>query len=569
MSEASLRPLRVLHIVSSDGIRGSTLQSLFMPLLTRLPQQRVKAQVVALSAQAVPSAVLRQAGIPVHDVALSRRRFSAIAIKDLLNAANLFRPDVLQAWGQTAQIAAYALRLRCDWRPRLLWSTAETAPLPAHAGLIDRQKLKLAVRFSHKADRIVYTSEAAAAAHRRATFPGGHEVIVPGADPLRFKPDLAVRAKVRGQLGLADDTFVVGMVAPFQPEFDHATLLQALGELIKTTPNLSVLLAGHGVRQGNAALMAMVGGGTLGARTMLLGEWSDTAALYNACDVIVSSALTDKLRINLIMAMLCGVPCVATGMGAQGEVLGQFGIVVEAGSSVALSRGITKVLELPADRRALMALRARKHALKNFVHVRSLQKYLQLYFDLVGREALATADVPAPEIDASIPEPAPERLAAAVTPSPPPPQVKEVRASDLSDPDSLELQARSFELPEHRWAAPRPEVLLPPKPEHEGDVLDSFEASLLGQDYSQGSAMSERARGVAADLGDLLAPELLHSDEPAPGPRRSAATVRTGGSGNAAPAESAAGKTEITRQATPLTPIPDSPAAMSRAIGSD
>lgn len=529
VSEGILRPLRVLHIVSSGGVTATTQQSLFMPLLTRMPKARVKTQVVALAADAVPAAVLRQGGVPVHDVALSRKRFSAVALKDLLDAANLFRPDVLQAWGHTAQIAATALRSRCDWNPQLIWSVSETAPLPPQAGLIDRQKLKLAARLSTKAQGIVYASEAAASAHRRVGFPdGGHQVITPGVDPMRFKPDFAARRKVREQLGLSHDTFVVGMIAPFQPEFDHVTLLRAIGELIKVTPNLNILLAGHGVQKGNGPLMALVGGGTLGTRTHLLGEWSDVASFYNACDVACSSALNDSLRMNLVAAMLCGVPCVATGMGAQGELLGQFGVAVEKGSPNAMVRGITRVMQLTPDRRAFMAKNARKYALENFVHVRSMQKYLQLYFDLVGRAALAADDVPAESIDESIPEPSAEELAAAravrINPN-----AKLVSLADLSDPDSLESKAQASDAPLPTFAAPppRPEVLRPPKPEHEGDVLQSFASSLANQQTVSGSPMAERARGIADDLGDLLSPESLQSDEPAPGPRPTLGPVRS------------------------------------------
>ena len=522
MSEGSVRPLRVLQIVSSGGVTSSTQQSLFMPLAMRLPKQRVKTQIVCLSPDALPAAVLRQAGIPVHDVALSRHRFSASAFKDLLGATATFRPDVIQAWGHTAQIASSALRSRCDWKPHLIWSVAETTPLPAQAGLIDRQKLKLAARLSSGATRIVYTSEAAASSHRRVGFPEGeHVVIPPGVDPMRFKPDFASRRKVREQLGLPHDAFVVGMLAPFQTEFDHVTLLRAAAELIKTIPNLYFLLAGHGVQKGNGPLMALVGANALGARTHLLGEWTDSASFYNACDVACSSATVDSLRMNMVVAMLCGVPCVATGVGAQGELLGQFGVAIEKSSQGALVRGITRIMQLLPERRAFMAKGARKHALQNYVQVRSLQKYLQLYFDLVGREVLAATDVPTQEIDEAIPEPSAEELAAARVVAPAK-AANAVSMAELADPDSLELQAKSFEAAPSTFFTPpppRPEVLTPPKPEHEGDVLQSFESSLKLQAGAVASPMSERARGVADDLGDLLAPEELHSDEPAPGPR--------------------------------------------------
>jgi len=273
VSDANLRQIRILHVVSSGAIPGSLQASLFMPLLTRMPKQRVKAQVACLAPDVVPAAVLRQNGIPVHEIALSRRRFSFGAFGELLNAVKAFRPDVIQAWGHTAQVVSISLRKRSNWKPKVVWSVANTAPLGRSPGLIDRHKLKQAVKLSKRADRIVYASESGGSQYRRAGFPdGGHVMIPPGVDATRFKPDPAARARIREQLQLGADSFVVGMVAPFQPESDHTTFLKGVGELIKANPNLSVVLAGHGVQKGNAPLMALVGGGTLGQRTQLLGE---------------------------------------------------------------------------------------------------------------------------------------------------------------------------------------------------------------------------------------------------------------------------------------------------------
>src|SRR5262245_10344029 len=230
-----------------------------MPLLTRIPKTRVKAQVAALAPGAVAGALLRQQGVPVHEIALSRQRFSLGGFRDLMAATREFRPDVIQAWGRTAELVANAAARRCAWKPKVVWSPANTAAVPRDAGFIDRQKLKYAARAATKADRVVYTSEAGATLHRRAGYPEDDYLVVPpGVDAARFKPDFDARRKVREQLHLAHDAIVVGMVAPFRPEFDHATLIKAVGELIKTNPHVSLILAGHGVHKGNAPLMALV-----------------------------------------------------------------------------------------------------------------------------------------------------------------------------------------------------------------------------------------------------------------------------------------------------------------------
>jgi glycosyltransferase involved in cell wall biosynthesis len=537
-----------MHLVSSEGVTSAAQQTLFMPMMTRMPKARAKMLVVSLSPDAVPGAILRQNGVPVYDIALSKSRFQFGAFQQLLKTMHAYRPDVIQAWGHTAQIVSTWLKKRCEWDVKLVWSVSGTAPLGRQPGLVDRQKLKHVAKNSKRADSIVYTSEAAASAHRRMGFPeSGHTVVPLGVDPTRFKPDFAARRKVREQLGLPPEAFVIGMMAPFQPEYDHSTLIKAVGELIKTNPNVCLLLAGHGVQKGNGPLMALVGGGTLGTRTQLLGEWSDTASFFNACDLACSSALTDNARMSLVMAMLCGVPCVATGMGAQGEVIGQFGVAVEPGSASALIRGITRILQLAPEKRVFMAQGARKHALANFVSIRSLQKYLQLYYDLVGRKLTAATAVPTPEIDATIPTPSAEEQAAYKNAAKPKTN-KSVDMYDLKDPDSLE--SRDLPTPEERAA----------KQAAEGDVLNLFESKIAKQ--ASTSPMSERARGVADEHEDLLTPEELATTSAAVKPVAKAAEPKLAAPKRATVDVAKEPKAAEAVKPAATTPAPATPAAV-------
>jgi glycosyltransferase involved in cell wall biosynthesis len=547
VSEANLRQIRILHVVSSAAVAAGLQQSLLMPVLTRMPKQRVKTQVVCLAAGAVPAAVLRQNGVPVHDVALSRQRFSLGAFGELVKAAKAFRPDVIHAWGYTAQIFAHGVRKRCDRKIKVVWTVGNTVPLPRDAGMIDRRKIKSAAKAAPTADRIVYASDAGAAQHRRAGFPENEQLTIPpGIDATRFKPDPAARRKIREQLHLGPEAFVIGMVAPFQPEYDHSTFMKAIGELMKSNPHIAVVLAGHGVQKGNAPLMALVGGGTLATRTQLLGEWSDLASLFNACDVVCSSALNDGARMTLVAAMLCGVPCVATGMGAQGEVIGQYGVAIEPGSAPAFVKGIQRVLQLTPEKRAAMAQGARKHALQNYVYVRSLQRYLQLYYDLIGRQSLVSQDMPTPEIDASVPVPA-KVGATADTKKP------LVTMAELSDPDSLEAKVAEvapeslpkWRLEQEQERTKREQSLSEQiaNQQSNGDVLQVFEAE-LAKPKNQNDAFSERARGVADESEELLSMEALAA--PKPGAVRPAA---------AAPSPAPA----------PVAPVASTPAAVTPA----
>jgi glycosyltransferase involved in cell wall biosynthesis len=375
-------------LVSADG--KSAPNPLLVPLLARGNRQRIESQVVSLTVGDARFAVVRQSGLPVHEMALSRKRFSPGAFFEAKKLVAQFKPDVLHAWGSSAQLLAKALTWRQNEIP-IVWSVSRTTPLFKNDDWLTRTKFNQNQKFASECDRIVYPSAVAASNHRRAGLPeSSGTVISPGVDADRFKPDDVARERVRKQLELPKDAILVGMYAPFSPEFDHGTFLKAIGDLIRVNSNLYCVLAGRGMVKGNAPLSAMLGGGTLGTRVRIVGEWTDLSALFNACDVVCSSATTDAARLTLAMSMLCGVMCVATGVGAQGEVISNFGVSVEQGSPDAVARGIRRILDMPAERRTFMAQAARKHVLQNFNVIRSIEKYHELYTELVTGEAAAT-----------------------------------------------------------------------------------------------------------------------------------------------------------------------------------
>jgi hypothetical protein len=213
-------------------------------------------------------------------------------------------------------------------------------------------------------------------------------------------------------------------------------------------------------------------------------------------------------------------------------LLGQHGVAIEPGSPPAFVRGITKILQLTPERRAQLASGARKHVLQNYVYVRSLQKFLQLYGALVGRESLAE-DIVVPAVDAAVPIPVP---ATESTPAP-----KPTLAIDApSDPDSLETKVAPTQaeaLPkwriEQERARQEQEVRAAATAATDGDVLQIFEMEIAKPSAASIVSQEERARGVAEEVEELLPVEAITVPvAPAPAPtearRRAPSAARPG-----------------------------------------
>lgn len=391
VTEPEANPIKLLHLVSAThssaaGTAVNPLSAQLTQILSRIGAEHFQMQVVNFAPGDKQAAVMRQLGVPVHDIELSRRRIALGAISELRRHAAKFKPDLVHAWGGTAALAARLLK----GNPPSLW-TLPARPTGDH--LLDRFKLKQLTKLAKVPQHMVYPSRAVAADYRLVGFPeGSANIISAGVDLDRFKPDAKLGQQLRAQLKLEANAFVIGMHATFAPENDFASFVRATAELIKYNPNVYVVLAGKGVQRGNSGIMALLGGGTLATRTTLLGEWSDLSALFNACDVFCSSSLGDGGAQMLAAAMLCGVPCVGTGKGLQGEVLSQHGIAVEPGSPNGLVRGITRIMELSADKRIFVAENARRHVVNNFSTQGAVQKYLGLYLQMTHAVETATAD---------------------------------------------------------------------------------------------------------------------------------------------------------------------------------
>jgi hypothetical protein len=147
--------------------------------------------------------------------------------------------------------------------------------------------------------------------------------------------------------------------------------------------------------------------------------------------------------------------------------------------------------------------------LQNYVYVRSLQKYLQLYYDLIGRQSLVAQEMPTPEIDATVPVPA--KVGATADKRKP-----LVTMAELADPDSLEAKVTEHaaeSLPKcvssrNRRAASASRSYRTDRQHAIRAATCSrlFEAE-MAKPTNQDRAFTERARGVADESEELLSME--------------------------------------------------------------
>lgn len=122
--------------------------------------------------------------------------------------------------------------------------------------------------------------------------------------------DKEKRLEMRASEGLSAEDFVLLCTGELNKNKNQATLLRAANQLKDKIPNLKILLAGNGPLQ--AELEKQVNEYGLQQIVRFLGYRTDLENVVPAVDIIVSCSYREGLPLNIIEALLCKKPIVAS-----------------------------------------------------------------------------------------------------------------------------------------------------------------------------------------------------------------------------------------------------------------
>lgn len=148
---------------------------------------------------------------------------------------------------------------------------------------------------------------------------GGKAVIVPGVgiDISKFQPDENVRAGKRKELGIPEDGIMFLSVGEINANKNHKTVIEALARL--QCPRARYVICGVGPLRDELEKLA----DNLGVRDQVefAGFRTDVKDYYQAADVFIISSFREGLSVSLMEAMSAGIPCVASRIRGNVDLL--------------------------------------------------------------------------------------------------------------------------------------------------------------------------------------------------------------------------------------------------------
>ncbi|MBO4848177.1 MAG: glycosyltransferase family 4 protein [Clostridia bacterium] len=183
-----------------------------------------------------------------------------------------------------------------------------------------------------------------------------------GVDEERYRPATVEEQRVmREAEGLGADDFVILCTGELNENKNQKTLVAAAAKLADRIPNLKVLLAGNGSAE--QALWDQIAASGLRDTVKLLGYRTDLERVVPAVDLVVSCSFREGMPLNIIEAMLCKKPVVASHNRGHDELVedGVTGVLLEPADADGFADAIL-LLSRGTEERMLMGEAGRKKA---------------------------------------------------------------------------------------------------------------------------------------------------------------------------------------------------------------
>jgi glycosyltransferase involved in cell wall biosynthesis len=333
--------LNIFHIIT--GLTDGGAEEVLYRLCTHDKQNRHT--VISLMDSGKYGALLEASGIAVYCLGMPRGRMTLTGLWKLWRLLRRKRPDVVQTWMYHADfiggIVAKLARI-----PIICWGIHNSNLDPEKSARSTILVARMCAWLSHSIPSVIVSCSAqAASVHQAMGYARGKFTIIPnGYNLVEFAPNSEARAQLRRELGVNEKTILLGMVARYDPQKDHANLVSALRLIKHKNESFQCVLVGAEMEASNYELCRLIENQGVRSNILLLGRRHDITGIMNAFDIHVLSSSGEAFPNVLAEAMACGTPCVTTDVGDAAVIVGNTGWVVPPSNSELLANAISEAI---------------------------------------------------------------------------------------------------------------------------------------------------------------------------------------------------------------------------------
>ncbi|MBD2773236.1 glycosyltransferase family 4 protein [Iningainema tapete] len=373
----------------TTGLYTGGAEMMLYHLLSKMNRERFSPVVLSLMDGGTLSDRIAALGIPVYTIGMKPGLPpTPAALWRLLHIVHHLKPDLIQGWMYHGNLAALLVSIFSFHKIPVLWGIHHSINSLQSEKKMTAMIINFSASISKWAEKIIYVSHNSKIQHEAINYCCKNSCIIPnGFDTSLFKPSLEARLNLRSELGLSNESFLIGLICRYHPMKDHANFLRAAALLLKNFPNVHFVLAGTDVNQENPGLQQLIKELGIVNNIHLLGERKDMPRLTAALDIATSSsAFGEAFPLVIGEAMSCGVPCVVTDIGDSAWIVGNTGRVIPPQNSEALAKAWQELILLDAESKEALGKAARARIIESFSLETVVTQYEKLYESVLTKK---------------------------------------------------------------------------------------------------------------------------------------------------------------------------------------
>lgn len=369
--------ITILHIIT--GLDTGGAESMLAQLVEHATS--VQHRVVSLKDKGIVAVRIEALGITVDCLHLNKPWMLFSGLWKLLRILHTYKPTIVHTWLYHADLIGGGVA-KLFSRTKIIWAIHLT-----HHRLNKRSTrfiITLCAFLSHYIpDIIVCVAESTKKAHVAIGYPENKMVVIEnGVNTHQFIPNPTARFETRKQLGVSENTHLIGMVARFHPQKNHEICIRAAQIVVRMRQHMRFVFVGKDMSEKNNVLMTLLKKYEVLNYFYLLGEQSDIPQITASFDIATLSSSEEAFPLVIAEAMACEVPCVVTDVGDAARIIGDTGIVVPKNNPTALAHAWLEMIEMGTALRAERGKAARQRVTTLFSLRTTVEQYERCYASL-------------------------------------------------------------------------------------------------------------------------------------------------------------------------------------------
>jgi len=369
--------LKIIHIITELDVGGAEL--VLTNLVEELSASECRTMVICLKKRGEIADRIEQCGVTVVSLSIDRGLNVLFFMFRLRKLIKKEAPDIINTWLYHADIIGFFAARLCGIK-NVIWNIRCADIDKGHFPFKTRVLVKLNSFLSRYINNVVVNSNAGKKWHVEQGYkPESWKVIPNGYDLDKWKFDGKTRIRLREALGIDEASFVIGMVARYDPLKDHRTFISAMNLVKSRYPAIKILMFGKNIDSNNKQLTDYISQYDLTDNISLLGITHNLHEYYSVFDILVSSSVTEGFPNVLAEAMACERPCVSTDVGDAALIIGNTGKIVSVSDPDTMANKVIELIMFGPEKRRELGVMARNRIQKNYSIKTMANSYKTLY----------------------------------------------------------------------------------------------------------------------------------------------------------------------------------------------